>query len=126
MAFREAQLLVDQLHWIRRNGSRGKSSTTRLVAAALRADPSHMVVAKTTGSAARFIYPNARETPIERRHRIVNVIEQVGVVARAWRLSATHLVLECMAVDPELQRLNQEVLVQSHIEPFPVTVGHGV
>ncbi|GLZ01373.1 poly-gamma-glutamate synthase PgsB [Actinoplanes sp. NBRC 103695] len=97
------------------NGIRGKSSTTRLVAAGLRADPTYVVAAKTTGTAARMIYPNGHELPITRKHGVVNVIEQVGVVETAARVRATHLVLECMAVDPELQRLNQEVLVRSQI-----------
>ena len=97
------------------NGIRGKSSTTRLVAAGLRADFTNMVCAKTTGTAARFIYPNGHESPIERKHGVVNVIEQVAVVRRAAELKATHLVMECMAVDPELQRLNQEKLVCSTI-----------
>ncbi len=97
------------------NGIRGKSSTTRLVAAGLRADFANTVCAKTTGTAARFIYPNGHETPIERKHGIVNVIEQVAVVRQAAELRASHLVMECMAVDPELQRLNQEKLVRSTI-----------
>jgi gamma-polyglutamate synthase len=42
------------------NGIRGKSSVTRLIAGALRGDPRRVVVAKTTGTAARFIYPGER------------------------------------------------------------------
>lgn len=97
------------------NGSRGKSSTTRLIRAALAADPGRTVIGKTTGSAARFIYPGGRETPIIRKNNIVNVIEQVAVIARAVALKADTAVIECMAVDPDLQQLNQEVLIQSDI-----------
>jgi hypothetical protein len=41
----------------------------------------------------------------------VNVIEQVGVVHRAAELGASCLVVECMAVDPNLQELNQRKLI---------------
>lgn len=97
------------------NGSRGKSSTTRLIRAALAADRDRLVIGKTTGSAARFIYPAGRESPIIRKNAIVNVIEQKDVIARAVTLKADHAVIECMAVEPGLQKLNQEVLIQSGI-----------
>jgi poly-gamma-glutamate synthase PgsB/CapB len=97
------------------NGSRGKSSTTRLIRAALAADDTKLVAAKTTGSAARFIAPSGRETPIIRKNAIVNVIEQIAVVARAVVFEVDTMVVECMAVDPDLQELNQEVLIQSHL-----------
>ncbi|MCK5258708.1 MAG: hypothetical protein KAJ69_04240, partial [Thermoplasmatales archaeon] len=41
--------------WV--NGSRGKSSVTRLIAAGLRTDGKR-VIAKTTGTSARFIINN--------------------------------------------------------------------
>ncbi|MCM0674854.1 poly-gamma-glutamate synthase PgsB [Micromonospora phytophila] len=97
------------------NGIRGKSSVTRLTAGALREDPRRVVVAKTTGTAARFIYPGGREMPIRRRRGAVNVIEQVGVVQRAVHAGADTLVVECMAVQPELQQVNQEQLIDARI-----------
>lgn len=97
------------------NGSRGKSSTTRLIRCALAADENKLIGAKTTGSAARFIAPSGRETPIIRKNAIVNVIEQVAVVSRAVVFEVHAFVVECMAVDPGLQRLNTEVFVQPHI-----------
>jgi poly-gamma-glutamate synthase PgsB/CapB len=97
------------------NGSRGKSSTTRLIRAALAADRNRVTAAKTTGSAARFIAPAGREFPIIRKNSIVNVIEQIAVVARAVVFKAHTFVVECMAVDPGLQELNTEVLIQPHL-----------
>lgn len=97
------------------NGIRGKSSVTRLCAGALRTATQAVVVAKTTGSAARFIAPDASESAIDRRLGTVNVIEQVGVVRRAAELGAVCLVVECMAVDPNLQELNQRKLIRSNI-----------
>jgi gamma-polyglutamate synthase len=97
------------------NGIRGKSSVTRLCAGALRGDPHRTVAAKTTGTAARFIYPGGREVPIFRARGGVNVIEQVGVVRRAVHAGADTLVVECMAVQPELQQVNQEQLIEAGI-----------
>ncbi|SCF44716.1 poly-gamma-glutamate synthase PgsB/CapB [Micromonospora purpureochromogenes] len=97
------------------NGIRGKSSVTRLIAGALRANTRRTVFAKTTGTAARLIYPNGREVPIRRGLGGVNVIEQIGVVRRAVHADADTLVIECMAVLPELQQVNQELLIESDI-----------
>lgn len=97
------------------NGIRGKSSVTRLIAGALRTQQTWNTVAKTTGTAARFIYPGGREVAIKRPNNIVNVIEQVAIVRKAADLDSQALVIECMAVMPELQEFNQEVLVQGTI-----------
>jgi poly-gamma-glutamate synthase PgsB/CapB len=96
------------------NGIRGKSSITRLCAGALRGG-GKVVVAKTTGTAARFIYPDATEEPVYRKFGIANVIEQVGIVRRAAAFSPDVLVIECMAVMPALQEVNQTKLIQSTI-----------
>ncbi|MFC3505304.1 poly-gamma-glutamate synthase PgsB [Micromonospora krabiensis] len=97
------------------NGIRGKSSVTRLIAGALRADQRRTVFAKTTGTAARLIYPQGREVPIRRGRGGVNVIEQIGVVRRAVHAGADTLVVECMAVLPELQQVNQELLIEGDV-----------
>ncbi len=96
------------------NGIRGKSSITRLVAGALRGGDMR-VVAKTTGTAARFIYPDGSEEPVFRKFNIANVAEQIGIVARAAAESPDALVMECMAVQPALQEVNQTKLIQSNI-----------
>ncbi|GAA1246976.1 hypothetical protein GCM10009609_08140 [Pseudonocardia aurantiaca] len=79
------------------NGIRGKSSITRLCAGALRGGGLR-TVAKTTGTAARFIVPDGTEEPIHRKFGLANIVEQIGIVRRAaaWRPDA--LVIECMAV----------------------------
>lgn len=96
------------------NGIRGKSSITRLVAGALRGG-GLVTVAKTTGTAARFIHPDATEEPVYRKFGIANVVEQIGIVRRAAAYKPDALVMECMAVMPPLQELNQEKLIQSTI-----------
>ncbi|HEX8865529.1 MAG TPA: poly-gamma-glutamate synthase PgsB, partial [Lentzea sp.] len=96
------------------NGIRGKSSITRLCAGALRGG-SLVTVAKTTGTAARFIHPDASEEPVYRKFGIANVVEQIGIVRRAAAYHPDALVMECMAVAPDLQEINQSKLIRSTI-----------
>jgi len=95
------------------NGTRGKSSVTRLIAAGLRAGGVR-TVAKTTGSAARYIRPDGSEEPIVRPGP-ANIREQLSVVSKARRDGARALVIECMALRPELQRLTEHRIVRSTI-----------
>ncbi|WP_225830535.1 poly-gamma-glutamate synthase PgsB [Streptomyces sp. NK08204] len=96
------------------NGIRGKSSITRLCAGALRGG-GLVTVAKTTGTAARFIHPDATEEPVYRKFGIANVVEQIGIVRRAAAYKPDALVIECMAVMPALQEINQSKLIRSTI-----------
>lgn len=96
------------------NGIRGKSSITRLCAGALRGG-GLVTVAKTTGTAARFIHPDATEEPVYRKFGIANVVEQIGIVRRAASYDPDALVIECMAVMPALQEINQSKLIRSTI-----------
>ncbi|WP_084728868.1 poly-gamma-glutamate synthase PgsB [Streptacidiphilus neutrinimicus] len=96
------------------NGIRGKSSITRLCAGALRGGDL-VTVAKTTGTAARFIHPDATEEPVYRKFGLANVVEQIGIVRRAAVYRPDALVIECMAVMPALQEINQQKLIRSTI-----------
>jgi gamma-polyglutamate synthase len=96
------------------NGIRGKSSITRLTAGALRGGGLR-VVAKTTGTAARYIHPDASEEPVYRKFGVANVVEQIGIVRRAAAERPDVLVIECMAVQPALQEVNQQKLIRSTI-----------
>ncbi len=93
------------------NGTRGKSSVTRLIAAGLRAG-NLVTVAKTTGTLARFIEPSGKEEAVYRFGR-TNVIEQVRVVKKAAKFNPDALVIECMAVQPLLQSLCELKLIRS-------------
>jgi poly-gamma-glutamate synthase PgsB/CapB len=95
------------------NGSRGKSSVVRLIAAGLRAGGIR-TIAKTTGSAARFIRPDGSELPI-RRWGPANIKEQIGIVRRAANDDARAIVLECMAIRPELGRVSERRMVRSTV-----------
>lgn len=95
------------------NGTRGKSSVTRLIAAGLRAG-GRRTLAKTTGTMARLIRPDGSEVDVFRIGR-PNIIEQTRIVQRAVEASAEALVVECMAVLPELQPVAELRLVQSTV-----------
>lgn len=93
------------------NGTRGKSSVTRLIAAGLRAGGVR-TCAKTTGTLAQFIDPDGKEEPIYRIGH-TNVLEQLKVIRRSAQLETQALVIECMAVQPLLQSLCEHKIVQS-------------
>jgi poly-gamma-glutamate synthase PgsB/CapB len=92
------------------NGTRGKSSVTRLIASILR-EQGIPTVAKTTGTAARLILPDGTEEPIH-RDGPANIGEMVRSMRRAAALGARAVVFECMAVDPDLQGLAERRIVQ--------------
>ncbi len=95
------------------NGTRGKSSVTRLIAYGLRAG-GFRVFAKTTGSAARMLHVDGTERPIVRRSP-PNIREQIGIMRRAAQEEAEVLVIECMAVRPDLQRITEKRIVRATI-----------
>jgi len=95
------------------NGTRGKSSLTRLIAAGLRGGGVR-TFAKTTGTMARMIWPDGSESDVYRVGR-PNLIEQRRIVRRAVEAHAEALVIECMAVAPELQPLSELRLIKSNI-----------
>ena len=93
------------------NGTRGKTSVTRLIAAGLR-EAGVRCVAKTTGTVPRFILPNGREVPVYRPGG-PNVIEQKQSVTMAAAQRAEALIVECMALQPHLQWLSESKLVRA-------------
>ena len=93
------------------NGTRGKSSVARLIAAGLR-QGGIRCVAKTTGTVPRYILPNGREAPVYRPSR-PNVIEQRRAVHMAVAQRAQAMVIECMALQPRLQWLSESKLVHA-------------
>jgi poly-gamma-glutamate synthase PgsB/CapB len=101
-------------HRIVVNGTRGKSSITRLCAGALRSG-GLVTVAKSTGTAARLITPDGHEEPVYRKFGLANLVEQIGIVRRAAAYRPDALVIECMAVLPDLQEVNERKLIRSTI-----------
>lgn len=112
-----ATVLIVWAVWSRRNiarlrtiplrvmvtGSRGKSSTVRLIHAALSAG-GIPTIAKMTGTASRELDTDGREYPTVRLGQ-VSILEMLEVVHRAERRDSPApqaIVLECMAVSPDL------------------------
>ena len=95
------------------NGTRGKSTVTRLIAAALR-EAGLRTVAKTTGTAPRLILPDGTEQPIRRRAP-ASIREQLAVLREARMLRAQAIVLECMAIAPGMQRTSERDMIQATI-----------
>jgi poly-gamma-glutamate synthase PgsB/CapB len=93
------------------NGTRGKSSVTRLIAAGLRAGGIR-TCAKTTGTLPRMIFPDGSEYPVYRPSRS-NIIEQLRVVQAAAAAQAEALVIECMALYPHLQSVCELQIVRA-------------
>jgi len=87
------------------NGTRGKSSVTRLIAGGLR-EGGIVTCAKTTGTLARMVLPDASEYPVFRPAG-ANVIEQVRILSIAAHYAAQAIVVECMALQPHLQWLSE-------------------
>lgn len=93
------------------NGTRGKSSVTRLITAGLRAG-GLKVFAKTTGTLPRVILPNGKEYPVFRPGG-ANIIEQKRIVSIAEASRAEAMVVECMALRPSLQWLSEGMLIRA-------------
>jgi gamma-polyglutamate synthase len=93
------------------NGTRGKSSVARLIAAGLR-HAGKTTCCKTTGTLPKMIMPDGSEYPVFRPSR-ANVIEQIRIVAAAVEVDSEVLVLECMALIPALQWLCEDKLVRA-------------
>ncbi|WP_293098005.1 poly-gamma-glutamate synthase PgsB [Moorena sp. SIO3I6] len=94
------------------NGSRGKSSVTRLIAGGLR-EGGFKVFAKTTGTQPRLITDKGRELPVYRIKSKANIIEQLKIVAFAAKNQAEVLVIECMALNPRLQAVTELNMIKS-------------
>jgi gamma-polyglutamate synthase len=92
-------------------GTRGKSTTTRLIAAGLRAGGLR-VVAKTTGTEPRLIRPDGSETTWPRRGP-ASVREHTRFFAEAARMGVDAAVVECMAIRPEMIAASETHLIRS-------------
>lgn len=90
------------------NGTRGKSTVTRMIHAVLRESGYH-AWGKTTGTEPRLLLPDGTERVI-RRIAPANVREQRNMALRAACAGANALVFECNAILPELQRISSEYL----------------
>lgn len=95
------------------NGTRGKSSVTRLIAAGLRAG-GKKTIAKITGTLPRVVLDDGREAAIIRLQG-ANIIEQKYIFRSAAAIKPDAIVIECMAVNPVFQWITERKFVKSTI-----------
>lgn len=95
------------------NGIRGKSTTTRLIDAGLRGC-GFKVFSKTTGTKPVYIDTNNVDHEIKRMGP-ANIREQIKMLKMAADEHADCVVLECMAVNPELQRVSQYQILNADV-----------
>ncbi|MDF1558767.1 MAG: poly-gamma-glutamate synthase PgsB [Bacteroidales bacterium] len=88
------------------NGTRGKSSVTEYVAAGI-ASAGHDVMAKITGIIPSTIHNGVTET-VDRAGP-ARVQEQVNILRSAFRKRVRTMVMECMSIAPELQKLEGSI-----------------
>jgi len=95
------------------NGTRGKSSVTRLMGAALR-ESGIRTITKVTGTYPRLILENGCEAGIYRKAS-ANIIEQLSIVKFASNRKAQAIVMECMAIQPQYQLITETKMLHSTI-----------
>jgi len=93
------------------NGTRGKTSVARLIAAGLRGGGKR-VFAKTTGTLTAVTDDNGNEFPVFRFAQ-PNIIEQLRVLRRISSSRPDVVVVECMALQPRFQSLCETQMVRS-------------
>ncbi|MCF6238870.1 MAG: poly-gamma-glutamate synthase PgsB [Candidatus Marinimicrobia bacterium] len=93
------------------NGTRGKSSVTRLICAGLR-EAGFSVLGKTTGSDPRILDLQGQDRKI---HRLQNpsIGEQVRFLRYFGQFRPQAVVLECMAVQPQYQWVTEQLMLKS-------------
>jgi gamma-polyglutamate synthase len=95
------------------NGTRGKSSVTRLIGGGLKGGDKRVFI-KTTGTKPRTISVTGLEEAIHRVGK-ANIIEQLKIVRQAVAQKAEYIIIECMAVQPDLQYITENQMVYSNV-----------
>ncbi len=95
------------------NGTRGKSSVTRLITGGLQGG-GIKTLGKTTGTMPCYIFPSGKQVRIWRIGK-ANIIEQLKVARKALDMAVHTLVVECMAVLPGNQRLAERHMIHSTV-----------
>ncbi|MBX2991534.1 MAG: poly-gamma-glutamate synthase PgsB [Bacteroidetes bacterium] len=95
------------------NGTRGKSSVTRLIGAGLRAG-GISTLTKVTGTYPRLILEDGSDVHIHRWGE-ANIREQISIVRFASERKAQALVIECMALEQQFQRITEQQMIHATI-----------
>ena len=95
------------------NGTRGKSSVTRLIGGALR-EGGVKTITKVTGTFPRLVLEDGSEVEIYRKTD-ANIIEQLSIVKLAALRKVQAIVMECMAIQPQYQWITETKMMHSTI-----------
>ncbi len=95
------------------NGTRGKSSVTRLIGAGLNSG-GIKAITKVTGTYPRLILEDGTETAIYRKAN-ANILEQLNIVKFASKRKADALVIECMALEPQYQSITENQMIHATV-----------
>ncbi len=93
------------------NGTRGKSSVTRLIGAGLRAG-GYNTITKVTGTFPRMVLGDGTEVAIHRKEK-ANILEQLKIVKYCAQQKADILLIECMALQPIYQRITEHQMIKA-------------
>ncbi len=99
-------------HRIHVNGIRGKSSVTRLIAAALR-EGKVKTLGKTTGTAARILVNHRKDIVVPRKE--ADIVEQKRILDSYRNAGYKAVVFECMAINPIYQNYLESKIMHSTI-----------
>ncbi|MGQ9464538.1 MAG: poly-gamma-glutamate synthase PgsB [bacterium] len=94
------------------NGTRGKSTVTRLLGAALKG-AGYKTLAKTTGTKPRMVIDNIIELPVIRPGK-PNIHEQLTITNRAVKEKVDAIVFENMSIRPDLQWFEETKIIVPH------------
>ena len=95
------------------NGTRGKSSVTRLVGAGLRSTGINAIT-KVTGTFPRLILADETEAKIHRKEK-ANILEQLDIVKYCKKNNADAMIIECMALQPRYQNITENQMIHATI-----------
>lgn len=92
------------------NGTRGKTTLTRILTKALN-EAGIPTLGRSTGSEAAYLYPDGSVVPFPRKHG-ARITEMKEIFRKADELHVKAVVIECMALKEENQRLMRDILVK--------------
>ncbi len=98
------------------SGTRGKTSIVRTLASVMRS-AGYNVLAKTTGSEARYILPDGSEEAVKRRG-ITSILEQKKLIRKAAGLRADCVIAEIMSIHPANHHTETHKLIKPNITIF--------
>lgn len=115
-----AYLLLESVLYFRRvkkiqlritvSGTRGKTSIVRTLASVFRSN-NITVLAKTTGSEAKYILPDGSEEAVKRWGK-TSILEQKEFIKKAVKLKADCVISEIMSIHPECHLIETHQLLK--------------